>query len=317
MGRPRARRIPPARRILYIATGAAAGFALLNLAVAAAKLDRAPEEEFFRDVYSAVLEILPEAVIPFANSSEAKERVNNLGFRGPDTTWEKPDGVRRLVSLGDSTSFGVLVAREDNYTSLLGERLARLGAWETINCAVPGTNLLQHRIQYELKNSRLNGDIVMLYVVPNVREDLEILRRVYDKRAEPGRAALAEKSLAAHLPVFRLMRRLIKGSVSQEVRGQVQMIYERDRGTVDNKAFLESFREDLKALREDIVRGGAVPLWLWHANRDQVLRHRHRRSPERVVENAPVDEAAMGFTIPCAASPKRTATRSSIPIPRS
>src|SRR5215831_18680771 len=37
---------------------------------------------------------------------EVEYRVNELGLRGPETTLEKPPGVRRVAVLGDSIAFG-------------------------------------------------------------------------------------------------------------------------------------------------------------------------------------------------------------------
>src|SRR6266700_1734724 len=38
---------------------------------------------------------------------EPKQMVNSLGFRGKETTMEKPDGVFRIVCSGGSTTFGL------------------------------------------------------------------------------------------------------------------------------------------------------------------------------------------------------------------
>ena len=44
--------------------------------------------------------------------AEVEYRVNELGLRGPETTREKPPGVRRIALLGDSIAFGYWVADE-------------------------------------------------------------------------------------------------------------------------------------------------------------------------------------------------------------
>jgi hypothetical protein len=42
----------------------------------------------------------------FTPQSRIDYRINNLGFRGGDISIEKPRGVRRILCLGDSITFG-------------------------------------------------------------------------------------------------------------------------------------------------------------------------------------------------------------------
>jgi hypothetical protein len=51
------------------------------------------------------------------------QRVNNLGLRGADTTWEKPDGTYRILMLGDSFTMGKGVEDEQTFSALLDTRL--------------------------------------------------------------------------------------------------------------------------------------------------------------------------------------------------
>jgi hypothetical protein len=246
-------------------------FGLLNFVVSAARLDRTGEEAFYSDIYSVTNQVLPNAKIPFANTSGVDAAVNSLGFRGPETTWDKPPGRHRLVSVGDSSTFGALVDDNETYTARIAARLTSKDDWEAVNCGIPGTNILQQRLLFELKLRRLRADIVMVYVVPNVREDLDALRGIYEKFG-PGYEKPARKwqRLLHRLPVYRLLLHAIKGTVSQDVKSQVEMIYREHRDAAQTSYFADGFEADLRKLRARILESEAKPLWIWHINRENV-----------------------------------------------
>jgi len=261
------------------------GFA--NLIVAALHWDRLGEDKFYSDVYSILNEVLPGAEIPFANADSEIERVNSLGYRGPDTTWAKPKGVRRVVSVGDSSTFGVFVSYRDSYTGLIAEKLSKFKSWETVNTAIPGTNILQQRLAYHYKIHRLQADIVMVYVVPNVRDDLDAFREFHDLHGQwrAGKTTTFQKFMRSW-PLYRLMRNALKGPKAAGIKNQVEAIYTQRRTIPESRRFLDGFAKDLSALRKDIVKGGAVPVWVWHINRASVARHAARKtSPDLIAFN--------------------------------
>ncbi len=68
-------------------------------------------------------------------------RINNHGFRGPDYEVRKPDGTRRVLSLGGSSTFGYLNRDEGTYPELLRGLLEpALGSVEVLNAGVPHYN---------------------------------------------------------------------------------------------------------------------------------------------------------------------------------
>ena len=80
--------------------------------------------------------------------AEVDYRVNALGLRGPETTIDKPVGVRRVAVLGDSIAFGYWVSDEQGFARqlemLLGQAPGpRRGRVEVLNFGVPGYNLEQ------------------------------------------------------------------------------------------------------------------------------------------------------------------------------
>lgn len=68
-------------------------------------------------------------------------RINSLGFRGPETTRHKPEGVFRILALGDSFTFGTGVRAEDTFAAALEARLGAGGGaprFEVLNLGVMG-----------------------------------------------------------------------------------------------------------------------------------------------------------------------------------
>jgi hypothetical protein len=71
--------------------------------------------------------------------------INALGLRGPETTLEKPPGVRRIAVLGDSFTFGYGVDDHETWPAALQRALDRAPPGdapatlrhEVLNCAVP------------------------------------------------------------------------------------------------------------------------------------------------------------------------------------
>jgi lysophospholipase L1-like esterase len=50
-------------------------------------------------------------------------RTNSFGFRSPEIEFEKPEGVKRILFLGDSYTFGLFVNNEETYPAKVGEAL--------------------------------------------------------------------------------------------------------------------------------------------------------------------------------------------------
>jgi lysophospholipase L1-like esterase len=69
-------------------------------------------------------------------------RVNDLGLRGPQVPAVPEPGVRRVLALGDSATFGEGLAEEDAFPAQLERELrTRTGErWEVLNAGVQGYN---------------------------------------------------------------------------------------------------------------------------------------------------------------------------------
>jgi len=92
---------------------------------------------------------------------------NALGFRGPELTWEKPDGVFRVLCLGGSSTYGfgpssdatTWPARLQDY---LGEAFPER-RFEVINGGCQGYSTFESLINLELRGTDLRPDLVLVY----------------------------------------------------------------------------------------------------------------------------------------------------------
>jgi lysophospholipase L1-like esterase len=108
--------------------------------------------------------------------AEVEYRVNQLGLRGPETTIEKPPGVRRVAVLGDSIAFGYWVSDEQGLArqleTLLNGPGGGAGRVEVLNFGVPGYNLEQEIEALRAKALPLSPDLVILLFCLNDLEGL-------------------------------------------------------------------------------------------------------------------------------------------------
>jgi len=92
-----------------------------------------------------------------------------MGFRGPEIR-EKISGLKRIVCLGGSTTFGEGLDYTDTYPALLQEMLdskADEGKFDVINGGQPGLKLSQINSLIKHEIIQLNPDIVILMNINN------------------------------------------------------------------------------------------------------------------------------------------------------
>jgi len=92
--------------------------------------------------------------------------INSLSLRDGEITVPKPPGVYRILSLGESTSFGAGVALEETYTKVAGrllrEALPGMNI-ETINAGVGAYTSFQCVTYFEREGVKLQPDMVWLF----------------------------------------------------------------------------------------------------------------------------------------------------------
>jgi lysophospholipase L1-like esterase len=111
---------------------------------------------------------------------DVEVRVNERGFRGPVTPYQKAPGTARIVYLGDSVTFGYRVARwEDTYPFVLEGILESTDSLtiETVNLAVEGYSQWQEAIVLADEGDRYAPDLVVIgFVLNDVTEMFHLAR---------------------------------------------------------------------------------------------------------------------------------------------
>jgi len=218
-------RAVPGRRRLRRAAGAVAlvlaslavgllvievGFRLAGVSVGTVQINRAtvrrstdPRLRF---------ELRPGSVV----RGEVEYRVNAEGLRGPETTVEKPTGVRRVAVLGDSIAFGYWVAEADAFPRQLEIMLNQAGGVdgriEVLDFGVPGYNLDQEIETLRARALAFSPDLVVVAFCLNDLEGIFSyeLGLVQDRAARGGswagrlREALLGRSLLFSWVEYRL-----------------------------------------------------------------------------------------------------------------
>lgn len=92
-------------------------------------------------------------------------QTNSHGLRDRERRWEKPEGMKRLLGIGDSFTFGYEVSLEDCYLKQLERRLNReTRQWDVINAGVSGYNMWQYLAYFEHYGYRYEPDMVTVGV---------------------------------------------------------------------------------------------------------------------------------------------------------
>jgi lysophospholipase L1-like esterase len=99
---------------------------------------------------------------------------NSLGFRGPEVSQRKPDGVVRIVAVGDSVTDGFFVDNSDTYPQLLQDRLAARGhRIEVINAARAGASIDKELAIVREAVVPIEPDVVLVTFVANDLSEIE------------------------------------------------------------------------------------------------------------------------------------------------
>ena len=94
--------------------------------------------------------------------SQAAERVNHEGYRGPLRPAEHAGGPLRIVTLGDSSTFGLGVEYTDTYSAQLEAEIETRGrAAEVLDFGVIGFTVLQGVERYRSRARHFHADVVV------------------------------------------------------------------------------------------------------------------------------------------------------------
>jgi len=126
-------------------------------------------------------------------STIQRDMINSLGLRGPEVTDKTADEFR-VLSLGESTTFGWKVPYELCYSAQLETRLRAHGNARIINAGLPGYSVFQGRVFLEHRGLALSPDAVLLYF--GVNDFLNVaFRQERDSRAGTTSRGLTDRQL--------------------------------------------------------------------------------------------------------------------------
>jgi lysophospholipase L1-like esterase len=132
----------------------------------------------------------PTGYAPVASGVRAALPRNSRGYRDRERSFPKPPGVRRVVCLGDSFTWGHGVEFGDAYPQRLERALPDRvgGSWEVVNLSMPAMGTLDARGVLEREGLAYAPDAVLLGYVLNDAEDASSAeaRRAEDWRLAKG-----------------------------------------------------------------------------------------------------------------------------------
>jgi lysophospholipase L1-like esterase len=143
---------------------------------------------------------------------EAPVAINSKGLRNPETPYEKPEGVYRVLALGDSWTFGYRMEEPDAYPRQLERELrARAAArgdlrrFEVINAGVIGYSTDQEAAFLRIEGWKYQPDLVLVnyYPVNDTHNKLAMYRRREQLRSlHPWLLAVSEAPKRLYLRQF-------------------------------------------------------------------------------------------------------------------
>ena len=126
-------------------------------------------------------------VLPSGDRQPVMLSTNSLGMRGPEPVVPKPDGVFRIVCLGDEAVLAADVDQSETFCErlqvLMGKQTQR--PVEVINAGIPGYCPILSYLQFRSKLQGLQADVVLLQFDMSDVFNASIYRRytLVDRRA--------------------------------------------------------------------------------------------------------------------------------------
>lgn len=132
-------------------------------------------------------------------------KYNRAGFRDVDHEVAKPEGIRRIVVVGDSVSEGNGVSSQAVFSRALQARLG--GGYEVINVAAAGLNTPQEVHLFEREGLQYKPDLVILNFVLN---DIDFYSNLAGQRQYY--AEMDKRIGILGIPISPELKRLLKSS---------------------------------------------------------------------------------------------------------
>ena len=183
---------------------------------------------------------------PLHTGRRDRQPINALGYRDLDRAQPKPPGVRRVVCLGDSFTWGVGVQWDDAWPQRIERSLSRTRGerWEAVNLAEPGMNTVQEASRLESEGFGYGPDVVVVGFVLNDSEDEDAAeaRRASDWAEEQHREPGALEALLDRSALVRVVRTRVSATIEnrRRITGYRSMYSDSYKGWTAAKAALQA-----------------------------------------------------------------------------
>jgi len=98
------------------------------------------------------------------NEYDVGVRINNYGFRGEDVAMKKTPGVKRIMAIGDSFTFGVGANEDQTIPYLIGSYLRQKGKHvEVINAGIGGSSAVTAYLRAKGEYLDFEPDVVLYF----------------------------------------------------------------------------------------------------------------------------------------------------------
>jgi lysophospholipase L1-like esterase len=125
----------------------------------------------------------------------ANVSINSHGERDREYAIPKPENTYRIVGLGDSITFGLMVDQDDIFLSVLEERLG--DGYEVINAGVPAYNTQQEYYQLKDRLLEYEPDMVIYNFFNNDDAPSDMLMTYNDYSDTPGSGVFNRNEILA------------------------------------------------------------------------------------------------------------------------
>lgn len=182
---------------------------------------------------------------------------NGLGLRGPEPTRPKPPGLRRVLVLGDSFTFGLGVDDDaDLFPARLERALGDVGPpVEVVNGGIPGSLTGDWLALWRRVGAELEPDAVLAVFFLRDGTRLETIPAFFARIRERVARETLGSPLYRHSRLYRLLRdRLDRRELARIYTEGLVLAYTGDDGQT---AEWRRARENLVALRDAVEAAGA------------------------------------------------------------
>jgi len=154
-----------------------------------------------------------------------------------DYAIEKPDDVFRIVTLGDSFTFGEYIRTDSNWTELLEDRFSTGNCLngkrvEIINLGVMGYDLIFASYRYKFRGMKYKPDMVLWFVN---NHNFHNIPQLFNERVEQLRNRLSGEEYEASKQPEKT------AELWNQAKAQIKQIYEKSRISAQEKEALYEF----------------------------------------------------------------------------